>query len=69
MAPDTARAGVQSLWAAMVELAEAGNDIVVQTQRGAQAEQAQIIASIAADLAALAMAAATMARHAVGPTP
>lgn len=67
IAPETARAATEVLWQAMVELAEAGNDRVVQTQASGDASDAAAIATIAADLATLTHAAAILARSEAPP--
>lgn len=55
-------AALARVWDAMVVLAEAGNDMVVDTQRLAPADSAHQIGSIASDLATLARAAEVLAR-------
>lgn len=62
IARKTARRALGALWEAMVDLAEAGHDQVVDKQRDALAEDAAAIASRASDLAHLAMAAAVLVR-------
>lgn len=62
MAPETARAALEALWACMVELAEAGHDQVVTSQVRADQASADEIERIAADLATLAGAAVCLAR-------
>lgn len=63
MAPETASAGVEAVWAALVELAETGNDLGVNAQAKPTEHRAKRLGQIAADLAALAQAAAVLARH------
>ena len=57
MARETAQAATEALWAAMVELAEAGNDRTVAGQAGASSAEARQIATLATELAAIAKAA------------
>ena len=58
----TARAALDPLWQAMVELAEGANESVIGAQRKAPSKVARTIGDSAADLAALAHAAAVLAR-------
>lgn len=59
----TAQAALEAVWAQMIELAEAGNDLVVLSQVNADASSAHRIASIAEDLATLAKCAHVLARE------
>lgn len=59
---DEARAAPARVWATMVVLAEAGNDVVVNKQPLAPARGANDIAEIASDLAVLSRAAEVLAR-------
>lgn len=63
IAPETARSACEAVWLAMVELAETANHEVVSEQRSAHATATTNIAAVASDLAALAVAAAVLARH------
>ncbi|MDX2276949.1 MAG: hypothetical protein NW206_15980 [Hyphomonadaceae bacterium] len=54
---------LEAIWQVMVELAEAGNDEVVNTQAATSKDGAARIGVIAGDLAALAEAAAVLARR------
>jgi hypothetical protein len=69
MARETAQAATEALWAAMVELAEAGNDRTVAAQAGASSAEARRIAALATDLAAIARAAEVIASYTLGPSP
>lgn len=59
----TARQALDALWQVMVELAEAANDHVVETQASANASAAKKIAALTGDLADIAKAASVIARH------
>jgi hypothetical protein len=59
---DEASAALVRVWETMVVLAEAGHDMVVDTQRLAPADGASRIAEVASDLAMLARAAEVLAR-------
>jgi hypothetical protein len=61
---ETAQLALEALWAAMVELVEAGHDRVVNGQAGMQAADAARIEGFASELAQLAHAAAALSRHA-----
>ncbi|MBS0384353.1 MAG: hypothetical protein JSS00_03280 [Proteobacteria bacterium] len=63
IARDTALQGAEALWSAMVELAEAGNDLTVASQAEGIAQDAMQIANYASDLSVLARAAAILAMH------
>jgi hypothetical protein len=63
IAPATARAALDHLWCAMVELAESGNAAVIAHQRKPNLKGTRRIAAAAADLALLSQAAAALARH------
>ena len=67
MARETARAATEALWAAMVELVEAGNDRTVAGQAGASSAEARRIAALATELGAIARAAEIVASYAQGP--
>lgn len=60
----TAQTALDAVWARMVELAEAGHDLVVLTQASADAAKAKHIALMASDVATLAKAAEVLAREA-----
>lgn len=62
IARKTARRALGAVWEAMVDLAEGGNDQIVNTQRNAAMRDAEAIAERASALAALAQAAAFLAR-------
>ena len=62
MAPATARAALEALWLAMVELTEASNDCAVASHRRRSLKQARELLRAADDLSALAHAAAVLAR-------
>lgn len=55
------QAGRDALWSAMVECAERAHEMVVLGQRRASRRSAQRIAGLAAELSALAAAAAVLA--------
>jgi hypothetical protein len=59
----TAHAALEHIWRAMVELAESGNDAVVDGQRTPTVNVIRRITDGATDLATLAHAAAALARH------
>lgn len=59
---EEAKAALASVWATMVVLAEAGNDMVVNEQRLAPARVARQIAEIASDLSVLSRAAEVLAK-------
>lgn len=59
----TARAALEHVWRAMVELAESGNDAVVDGQRRPTVKVIRGITDAATDLATLAHAAAALARY------
>lgn len=64
MAPTTARAALEPLWLAVIELAEACNDRIVAGHRRRALRQAREIANLSSELAGLTHAAAILARHA-----
>jgi hypothetical protein len=64
MAPATAQAALEALWLAMVELAEISNDRVVASHQRPSLKHARELVRACDDLAALAHAAAVLARHA-----
>ena len=67
MARQTAQAAAEALWAAMVELAEAGNNRTVAAQAGASPVEAKRVAVLATELAAIARAAEIVAHYAQKP--
>lgn len=69
MPPRVANPLVAALWVALVELAEAGNDLVVASQAKANAKDAERVGVIATEIAMLASAAAIAARYVSGAKP
>jgi hypothetical protein len=69
IAPETARAALEPLWQAMIELAEWSNDQVVDQQIRPSSVLAGQIGQSATDLATLAHVAAILARHSQGGVP
>ena len=63
LASETARALEEALWSAIVELAEAGNDLAVAAQAAPQTQAAAQLCGTADDLASLTRAAGIAARH------
>jgi len=61
MSPTTAHAAAEAIWAVMVEVAEAGNDLVVASQTSMSKSHACKIAALAETLAGLARSAALLA--------
>lgn len=59
---EEASAALARVWETMVVLAEAGNDMIIDTQRLAPADGVGQIAQIASDLATLARAAEVLVR-------
>jgi hypothetical protein len=59
---NTAHTACEAVWAAMVELAEAGNDLVISTQAQPSEEAAVKLVGLAEASGALASAAAHLAR-------
>ncbi len=59
---ETARAALDALCAHMAEVAEAGNDAILSGQAHPDADKSARIAGLAADLASIAQAAATLTR-------
>jgi hypothetical protein len=63
LTPDTARALEEALWATIVELAEASNDLAVATQASPTAQATAALGQTAADIVHLARAAEVASRH------